>query len=108
MTVDEIQFREEGFCVLPDVLPAPTIEALKAELLAICRGKYQLVEIPRSPEEEPDDEVLRRYLCIHQAHKVSEPILAVMKHPTIVAALNRLIGPHVKCLQSQAFVKPPG
>jgi hypothetical protein len=97
-----------GFCVVPDLLSPETIETIKAELLTICRGRYDLPEIPRAADEEPDDQVLQRYLCIHQAHKVSAPILALMKHPAMAAVLDQLIGPHVKCLQSQLFVKPPG
>jgi phytanoyl-CoA hydroxylase len=102
------QFKERGYCVLPDLLSREEIAGLQQELLRICRGEYPEAGLEALPGTLSEEEVLARYLCIHHAHKVSQPVMQMMKHPRIIELLTQLIGPNIKALQSQFFVKGPG
>jgi hypothetical protein len=97
---------EDGYLVLPGLLPAASVRALREETLAICRGARGVV--PPLPPALSDDEALRRYLCIHHPHKVSSVMAAAMAHPRIVDVLTSVIGPDVKAMQSMLFIKAEG
>jgi ectoine hydroxylase-related dioxygenase (phytanoyl-CoA dioxygenase family) len=56
----------------------------------------------------PDDEAIRHFLCIHQAHKTSPAIHEYLAHPVIRDVLTSVIGPNVKCMQSMLFIKAAG
>jgi ectoine hydroxylase-related dioxygenase (phytanoyl-CoA dioxygenase family) len=47
-------------------------------------------------------------LCIHHVHKISDRFRDLAADPRITGLLATFIGPDIKCLQSQLFVKPPG
>ncbi|WP_083283266.1 phytanoyl-CoA dioxygenase family protein [Humibacillus sp. DSM 29435] len=55
-----------------------------------------------------DEQVLRRYLCIHYPHKVSPVAKGALTAPRIVEALTSVIGPNVKAMQSMLFIKSEG
>jgi phytanoyl-CoA hydroxylase len=57
---------------------------------------------------ESDEEAMRRYLCIHFPHKISEVMLSTLNHPAMVDVLKAIIGPNVKCMQSMLFIKASG
>jgi ectoine hydroxylase-related dioxygenase (phytanoyl-CoA dioxygenase family) len=44
----------------------------------------------------------------HKGHLVLTWLNALMRHPAIIAAVTRLIGPDVLCWTSNAFIKDPG
>jgi phytanoyl-CoA hydroxylase len=102
-------YESDGFAVLPDVLSPAEVGALRAETVALCRGDRGEVDgvTPADPGEA-DDDVIRRYLCIHHPHKLSATMAAAQRHPTVVAALRALIGPDVKAMQSMLFIKAEG
>lgn len=102
-------YREQGFLVLQDALSPEEIQALRDEALAICRGERGEVGgfLPMAPEDTEDD-VMRRYLCIHFPHKISELMLRELANRAIVQTLTRVIGPNVKCMQSMLFIKAAG
>jgi hypothetical protein len=102
-------FHRDGFAVLWGVLTPSEIESLRTETVALCRGTRGAFDglAPADPAE-PDDAVIRRYLCVHHPHKVSPVMAAAMHHPAIVAALTAVIGPDVKAMQSMLFVKADG
>jgi ectoine hydroxylase-related dioxygenase (phytanoyl-CoA dioxygenase family) len=120
----EVQsFRENGFLVVPDALTPAEVEALRAEATRICRGESGEVKgsgegedasfgvskgVTKARPEESDDEVLKRYLCIHFPHKISSPMAKAMAHPAVVEVLSKVIGPNVKCMQSMLFIKASG
>jgi ectoine hydroxylase-related dioxygenase (phytanoyl-CoA dioxygenase family) len=58
--------------------------------------------------DERDEEVLRRYLCIHFPHKLSPVMKKYLAQPTMVDVLTQIIGPNVKCMQSMLFIKAAG
>jgi phytanoyl-CoA hydroxylase len=111
-------YAENGFALLAGALTAEEIQAVNADALRLCRGDYGDVGYGWSGEQsgsaEPDggdlsdEEVLRRYLCIHYPHKVSEAARDALAHPRVVEALVRVIGPNVKAMQSMLFIKSEG
>lgn len=102
-------YAENGYYILPDALTAAEVEALRAETTAICKGERGDVDgfEPNVPGEDEDD-VLRRYLCIHFPHKISEVMLGYLGHRHIAEVLTQVIGPNVKCMQSMLFIKATG
>lgn len=105
---DVARYREDGFLVLPGAVSPDELAELRHETLRLCRGDYDIPGVEPQPEDTPADEVLKRYLCLHQVHKVSPVARRFCAHPTIADVLSRLIGPNVKCMQSMLFIKPPG
>ena len=101
-------YRENGYLVVPG-LAAGEVAELRADALRLCRGEYVHENLPPVGKGCSDDEALRRYLCIHHPHKLSQVVLETgVRHPGMAKVLARLIGPDVKCMQSMLFIKPPG
>jgi phytanoyl-CoA hydroxylase len=102
-------FERDGFLVLEGALGRAEVGVLLDEALRICRGERGRVNgAEPGTAGESDDEVMRRFLCVHYPHKLSPPMLDTMRHPTIVEALTEVIGPNVKAMQSMLFVKAEG
>ena len=102
-------FKDNGFLVLEDALTSREVDALRAETAAICRGDRG--DVPGFVEGiagESDDDIMRRYLCIHFPHKISPLMERTLAHKSMVEALIRVIGPNVKCMQSMLFIKASG
>ena len=74
-------YAENGYYVLPEALTPVEVEELRAETTAICEGERGDVDgfEPGMPGESEDD-VLRRYLCVHFPHKISEIMLDYLGH----------------------------
>jgi phytanoyl-CoA hydroxylase len=103
------QFQRDGYVVLRDALSVAEVQALRDEAVRICRGERGAIEGLGPPEAGvADDDVVRRYLCIHFPHKLSERMRGMLAHPAIVDALTRIIGPNVKAMQSMLFIKSEG
>ncbi|NED93754.1 phytanoyl-CoA dioxygenase family protein [Phytoactinopolyspora alkaliphila] len=103
------QFARDGYVILDGALSAHEVDELRVETLRICRG--ELGEIKGGSDAGAslsDDEVMRRYLCIHYPHKLSALMLEGMRHPVVVDALTHVIGPDVKAMQSMLFIKAEG
>ncbi len=102
-------YAENGYYILPDALTPVEVEELRAETTAICKGERGDVDgfEPGMPGESEED-ALRRYLCIHFPHKISEIMLDYLGHPHIANVLTQVIGPNVKCMQSMLFIKATG
>jgi ectoine hydroxylase-related dioxygenase (phytanoyl-CoA dioxygenase family) len=102
-------YDENGFLVLEDALAPSELEELRMEATAICRGdRGELPGHEAARPDEPDEDVLRRYLCIHFPHKCSSIMEKYLAHPAMVEALTTVIGPNVKCMQSMLFIKAAG
>ena len=56
----------------------------------------------------PENELLKKFLCIHQVHKFSSTFEKYLAHPVIVDVLTKVISPNVKCMQSMLFIKASG
>ena len=100
ITAEDVDFyRENGYLVVENALLPAEIEELRAETTAICRGERGDIRgVTPADADESDDEVLRRYLCIHFPHKLSPVMARYLAHPAIVETLTAVIGPNVKCM----------
>ena len=127
-------FHRDGFAVLRGAFTPAEVAAVNTEAVRLCRTDYGTIWFdpdtgestnPReaaqpSPDgpaaastigeigDLDDDEVLRRYLCLHFPHKASPLIRDTLSHPVLVDALTRVIGPDVKSMQSMLFLKSEG
>ncbi len=110
VTEEAVEFyRQNGFLVLEDALDADEVQALRDEALAICKEERgPLPGATQGLPGETDEETMRRYLCIHFPHKVSELMERTLAHPSMVEVLTGIIGPNVKCMQSMLFIKASG
>ncbi len=105
-------FRTHGFVVLDAALSGIEVAAVNDEAVRLCRGELgEVAGVDRTgPDQAPagDEDVLRRFLCIHQPHKVSPVVASMLGQPRIVDVLTAVIGPNVKAMQSMLFVKSEG
>jgi phytanoyl-CoA hydroxylase len=115
-------YRSHGFALLANALSAEEVASINDDALRLCRGDYGELAYgdpadgwsgprPRSFEEEADlsdEDLLRRYICIHHPHKVSDTARAALAGPRVVDALVRVVGPNVKAMQSMLFIKSEG
>lgn len=102
-------YKDAGFLVAPELLTMHEIDALRKETINIFRGKRGKVEgLVEVSENEPDEEVLKKYVAIHFPHKISPAIYQYLKYEGIVNVLSGIVSPNVKCMQSMLFVKGPG
>ena len=102
-------YHENGFLVIEDAFSPSTVEALRDEATAICRGdRGELKGVPTWNGDETDEEILRQILCIHFPHKISELMLGTLKSDPFVQVMTHIIGPNVKCMQSMLFIKAAG
>ena len=102
-------YDRDGYAILPGAVTPAEVAELRAEALRICRGELGAVAgIEPGPPGEPDEEVIRRYACIHFPHKLSPVMRRALAHPAVVDALTQVIGPDVKAMQSMLFTKGEG
>ena len=102
-------YAEHGYLVIPNALTPDEVDELRAETTAICRGdRGDMLRGEIDERAESDDDVLRRYLCIHFPHKFSDSMFNYLGHPVMTDVLTQIIGPDVKCMQSMLFIKASG
>ncbi|MEU6789730.1 phytanoyl-CoA dioxygenase family protein [Nonomuraea angiospora] len=102
-------YERDGYLVLDRALGPGEVGELLEEAVRICRGELGDISgaLPAG-DADTDDDVLRRFLCVHYPHKLSGLMLDTMRHPALVSALTSLIGPNVKAMQSMLFIKSEG
>jgi hypothetical protein len=100
-------YRRDGFVICRDLVDAATVASLCAETVAIVAGRRGAVEGVVMPSGG-DEAALKSVLAIHFPHKLSPLMRRMLRHPAIVAVLQQLIGPDVKCMQTMLFVKNAG
>ncbi len=101
------EYQKNGFLICEGLVSPEDIETMRKDAAFICRGGYPHEKLPAVMEGLPDDEVISRFLCIHQPHKISPVMREMVAHPRLASVLSQIIGPNVKCLQSMLFIKPP-
>ena len=102
-------YARDGFVVVRGGVTPEEIDELRADATRICRGEYGTFRGLEAAEAgESDDDVMRRYLCIHFPHKISTVMHNALSHPAVVDVLTAIIGPNVKCMQSMLFIKAAG
>jgi len=116
LTPKQVQFFvDEGYLVVPDLLREDEIQEMRADIVALARGKYECKSIQPLPADMSDEEAIRNILCVHQPHHISPVIEKYIQHPNVCGILSQITAAHlaywdgsVKCMQSMFFVKPPG
>lgn len=102
-------YKENGFLVLEDGFTSFEIDTLRRQALKICKGEAGDIRgLQPTSGSESDDEILKKYLCIHFPHLLSRAMHDSLSHPSIVDVLTKVIGPNVKCMQSMLFIKAAG
>ena len=102
-------YHENGYVIVPDALSSAEVEELRTETTRICAGERgEMIRSDLDERKEDEDDVLRRYLCIHFPHKLSTLMHSYLAHPVMVDALTQIVGPNVKCMQSMLFIKASG
>ena len=105
----------DGFLVVKNVLTRTEMDELFTDMVKLLRGGYECPQLKPLPATMSDEEVLRSFSGVIQAHFISPVCLQYVKHPKVCGILSQIIGAHVpywdgsiKCMQSMYFVKPPG
>jgi ectoine hydroxylase-related dioxygenase (phytanoyl-CoA dioxygenase family) len=107
--MNQNQYEQDGYTILADALSAGEVQALRDEAARICRGELGAIDgVRQAAAGEPDERVVREYLCIHFPHKLSDLMHKTLAHPAVVDALTGIIGPNVKAMQSMLFIKSEG
>lgn len=102
-------FARDGYAIITDALSAAEVDGLRAEAIRICRGELGPIRGMRpTGADETDEQVIRKYTCIHFPHKCSPLIRETLAHPAVVSALTEVIGPDVKAMQTMLFTKAEG
>ena len=102
-------YKENGYLVLHDALSAAEIEELRQETLKVCRNDDGRVGgIAAADPGMSDLEALKRVLCIHFPHKLTDVFHRALAYPALTEVLTKAISPNVKCMQSMLFVKASG
>ena len=102
-------YEENGYFVLPDALSPAEVAELREETLAICRGdRGEVRGFEEGDPRDTEEDILRRYLCIHFPHKISEVMAHYLGTEPMADVLTDIIGPNVKCMQSMLFIKATG
>ena len=112
---DVQRYIDDGFLAVPDLVGSQDLDLLKADLIKLARGGYPSKKLEPMPPGLSDGDVLRRILCIHQPHHISPIMKKYAADPRICGVLSQITAAHlpfwdgsVKCMQTMAFVKPPG
>lgn len=85
-------YDRQGYLIVPDVLDSAGLDLMRAETAAICRGLRGPIDgVLPAEEQADDDEVLRRYLCIHFPHKISPLMLDIARDPAVGDALTSVM-----------------
>lgn len=111
-------YAENGYLIVENAVSADECAELAEEAVAVCRGERGQVHRAAGAlggeltsdmlATMPPQELIARFLCIHNPHKISPTIQRFLSHRAIVETLTRVIGPNVKCMQSMLFVKSAG
>ena len=66
------EYDRDDYLIVPDFIDSAMLDEARQESGKICRGaRGEFDGIGTTPEDEADEDVLRRYLCIHFPHKIS-------------------------------------
>jgi ectoine hydroxylase-related dioxygenase (phytanoyl-CoA dioxygenase family) len=101
-------YQDQGYLVVPDVLDAATLAAIRVELARVLDGARAVTthtdRYDLEPGHRPDDPRVRR---IKQPHRFYPVFTELMRHPRLVAVLNALLGPGVRLHGSKINLKSP-
>jgi ectoine hydroxylase-related dioxygenase (phytanoyl-CoA dioxygenase family) len=103
------QYERDGYCVVPDLVPAARVAAIKARLTEIADGRASFPEA--KIEYEPGAEHERSLATLRKINNPSRHDAFFLEHarsPELLAVVEQLLGPDIKLFSDQVFMKPPG
>ena len=104
--VDVASYRELGYAVVPDVLTASEVDAVRRELAELVAnasgltGNDEVYDLEDS--HSPDAPKVRR---IKQPHAVMSTVSDLVHHPRMIDILTQLIGPGIRFQTSKLNMK---
>jgi len=102
-------YRTNGYLIVPDLIDAPQIERILAEGTAVCRGERGPLDgLEPVSAQLSDNEVLSQYVTCTHVHKVSPLLTSFIADDRFGDVVEKLIGPNVKGIASQFFIKHAG
>lgn len=102
-------YQEQGFAVLHEAFDSSALREIMQEAVTLSWNEDSAIRgIEAADPSLSDIEVLRKVLCIHFQHKLSEVFHRALSAQAIVDVLTKVIGPNVKCMQSMLFLKASG
>ena len=105
---DAESYRERGYLVVPDVLDAATVQALRTDLTEILAGARAVTAhtdvYDLEPGHRPGDPRVRRVKTPHRFFPAFERLY---RHPRLVRILTALLGPRVRLHGSKINLKAP-
>ncbi len=105
---DAESYRERGYLVVPDVLDAATVQALRTDLTEILAGARDVTAhtdvYDLEPGHRPGDPRVRRVKTPHRFFPAFERLY---RHPGLVRILTALLGPRVRLHGSKINLKAP-
>jgi len=108
-TTDIAFYRENGYLIVERLIDAPLIERILPEGTAVCRGERGPLDgLEPAAADASDDEVLSRYVTCTHVHKVSPMLSTLIADDRFGDVVEKIIGPNVKGIGSQFFIKHAG
>ena len=102
---DPSRFADEGYCVFPDVLGAPEIGAVRAEVDAMIAA---MPPKQRIYMEDGHRDIDSRPEWLTEPHTSDPYWLELCRHPAILDAVSSILGPDIMVVMSSLLVKPSG
>jgi hypothetical protein len=103
-----VTFREQGFLVVPKLVPLDDVETMNAHVDALLEGREHIPGIQPPPANLSPEQKLNYWQRAHMLHRVHPLHERFMLHPRVLDVLEALIGPDVLALQTMLFFKQPG
>ncbi|MBL8161681.1 MAG: phytanoyl-CoA dioxygenase family protein [Anaerolineae bacterium] len=103
-----VTFREQGFLVVPGLIPPEDIQRFNTHVDNLLAGRETIPGIVSPPIDLPPEEKLKHWQRAHMLHRVLPLHEFFLLHPRTLDVLEALIGPDVLALQSMLFFKQPG
>lgn len=105
---DYITFHQQGFLVVPGLIPRSDIDAMNQHVDRLLSGEEIIPGIPPPAADLPPEQKLNYWQRAHMLHRVLPLHEQFLLHPRTLDVLEALIGPDVLALQSMLFFKQPG
>lgn len=105
---DYVTFRNQGYLVVPGLIPLAEVDAMNEHIDRLLTGEESIPGIPPPPADLPSEQKLNYWQRAHMLHRVLPIHERFLLHPRTLDVLEALIGPDVLALQSMLFFKQPG
>jgi phytanoyl-CoA dioxygenase PhyH len=103
-----VTFREQGFLVVPSLVPLDDVQELNAHVDNLLDGRETIPGVQPAPANLTAEQKLNYWQRAHMLHRVLPIHERFLLHPRVLDVLEALIGPDVLALQSMLFFKQPG